>query len=67
MIVFEAALSGKSIGHGKNVYYFGESAELSTLDTAKAIGETLHKLEKIGSPDPKPYTAKEEQKYVQVR
>lgn len=64
--IFDAVLSSKAIGHGREGFYFGENGEHKLYDIGKRISEELVELAKIGTPEPTTFTDEECQKYPGV-
>jgi len=64
IVVFDAARKNPdSIGHGREGFYFGETAEHTLYEVGKAIGEALVALGKSDNPEPTPFTKEEIEKY----
>lgn len=66
ILIFEAVLSSKAIGHGREGYYFGENGEHRLYDISKRISENLVELAKMGTAEPTTFTDAECQKYFGV-
>ena len=66
IIIFDAVLSSKDIGHGREGFYFGENGEHKLYDISKRISEHVVELAKAGTPEPTTFTDEECQKYFGV-
>lgn len=58
-VIWNAVLTGKEIGHGREGYYFGENGEHTLLDVAKAIGKALVDFRLAETEEPSPFTKEE--------
>ncbi|RPD78127.1 NAD-P-binding protein [Lentinus tigrinus ALCF2SS1-7] len=58
-VIWDAILTGKKIGHGKEGYYFGENGEHRLHDVGKAIGKALKELRIAETDEPSTFTKEE--------
>ncbi|KAI0708909.1 NAD-P-binding protein [Cerioporus squamosus] len=58
-VIWDAILSDREIGHGKEGYYFGENGEYRLHDVAKEIGRVLKELQITETDEPSTLTKEE--------
>ncbi|GBE88351.1 hypothetical protein SCP_1301660 [Sparassis crispa] len=63
IVVFDAVMSGKPIGHGREGFYFAENGEHQLYDIGKAIGAALVDLGMAKSDEPTTFSKAELDKY----
>jgi len=61
--LFDAIISGKNPGHGREGYYFGENGEYALYQVCHAVGKSLFKLGKVSQDTPVDLTPEERDKY----
>jgi hypothetical protein len=65
--VFDAILKdSSSVGHGREGFYFGETAEHTLYEVGLAVGESMVALGKASDPTPTSFTQDEVDKFFQV-
>ena len=64
--LFDAILSNRPAGHGRDGYYFGENGENSLYDVCRAISQALVELGRGYSPEPTTLSVEENLKYFKV-
>lgn len=64
--LFDAILSNRPAGHGRDGYYFGENGENSLYDVCRAISQALVDLGRGYSPEPTTLSVEENLKYFKV-
>ncbi|RDX55262.1 NAD-P-binding protein [Lentinus brumalis] len=58
-VIWDAILSGREIGHGKEGYYFGENGEHRLYDVGKEIGKVLKEMQIAETDEPSKLTKEE--------
>ncbi len=58
-VIWDAILSGRAIGHGKEGYYFGENGEHRLYDVGKEIGKVLKEMQIAETDEPSTLTKEE--------
>jgi nucleoside-diphosphate-sugar epimerase len=61
--LFDAVISGKNTGHGREGYYFAENGEYTLHEVCIAVGISLYKFGKVDSDGPVDLTLDEREKY----